>query len=239
MAEIPVERKEKSAFPAWLIPLLLLLLLLPLFYYMCGRSDTAAVVGNANGNNNANRGAATTSGANNMNGGAIGAANGGTMANGGNTAVVVNSGSGSMNNGAMNGAGGSGAMNSGGNSGGAAITDVNVFGTTSDKATLVGRGINLSGVRVNRVLSDKVFTVKSGAGELFVMLDDNLDSAGNKEKQIRIKPGQNVVLGGTFRGVPTGEIKEENKEGGLNSKEYAQMKGQQVYLHATSVSDAK
>lgn len=50
MAEIPVERNAKSAFPWWLIPLILLLLLLPLIWY-CSRNN-AVVVDNTNGNAN-------------------------------------------------------------------------------------------------------------------------------------------------------------------------------------------
>jgi len=143
-----------------------------------------------------------------------------------NTAVVVNSNNASMsdNDSAR---------------GGAVIKDVGDFGTTSDKSTLVGRGVFVNDVRVNRVLSDNVFTVKSGSSEMFVMLDEKLDSPGGKEGQIRMRRGQNVNLGGEFRAIPAPETKEENKDGGLNNKEYAQMKGQRVYLHATSVSDAK
>jgi hypothetical protein len=74
---------------------------------------------------------------------------------------------------------------------------------------------------------------------MFVLLDDNLDSPGGKESQVRMKPGQNVNLGGEFRAVPTGEVAQETKGGGLDNKEYAQMKGQRVYLHATSISDVK
>ncbi|MDQ6787861.1 MAG: OmpA family protein [Acidobacteriota bacterium] len=80
MAEIPVERKEKSSFPWWLIPLLLLLLLIP-FLYFCNKS---AVVDNTNNNYNANRTIVTGGNANNMNGGTI---------NGANTVVVTNTGS--------------------------------------------------------------------------------------------------------------------------------------------------
>ncbi len=221
MAEIPVERKEGSSFPWWLIPLLLLLLLLPLLYF-CNRST---VVDNTN--NNTNRTVVTTNANNsaNMRGMGNGAMNGN---NGGNTAVVMND-----NSGAMSGNNGNGARN------GAVIKDINEFGSASDKSTLVGRGLFVNGVRVNRVLSDKVFTVKSGSGEMFVMLDDNLDKAGGKEQQIKMKPGQNVNLGGEFRNVPTGEVAQETKGGGLNKNEYAQMKGQNVYLHATSVEDVK
>ncbi len=212
MAEIPVERKEGGSFPWWLIPLIILLLLLPVLYY-CSRNNVAD-----NTNNNGNR-TGVTSNANNSAGNLRAAANGAVTANSSNTAVVVNNDDVTRN--------------------GAVVKDVNEFGTATDKATLVGRGFFVNGVRVNHVLSDKVFTIKSGTGEMFVMLDDNLDKAGGKEKQIRMKAGQNVNLGGEFRNVPNGEVKEESKVGGLNSKEYARMKGQQVYLHATSVEDAK
>jgi hypothetical protein len=224
MAEIPVERKEGSSFPWWLIPLLLLLLLLPLLYF-CSKSN---VVDNTNNNtNSANVGTATN--ANNR----VGSANTGTntmAANTGNTAVVVNNNS-AANSGAMNANSGAGDRS--------VIKDVNEFGGAGNKASLVGRGFFVNGVRVNRVLSDNVFTVKSGSGEMFVLLDNNLDSPGGKEGQIKMKPGQNVNLGGEFRNVPSGEVNAETKKGGLDGKEYAQMKGQQVYLHATSVEDAK
>ena len=235
MAEIPVERKEKGGFPWWLIPLLLLLLLLPLLWF-CTRDNASNTNTNTNANGNANRAGVATSTANNLNGGTMNNGANGTSGIG-NTAVVVNSanGNGSMGNGSMN----NGSMSNTAAGGGAAVSDVNMFGTTTDKATLVGRSSNLSGVRVERVLSDKVFTVKSGTGEMFVMLDDNLDSGGGKEQQIKMKPGQNVNLNGTFRNVPTGETTAETKGGGLNNKEYAQLKGQNVYLHATSVSDVK
>jgi len=87
MADIPVERKEKSGLPWWLIPLLLLLLLPLLFFGFCNRGNT--VVDNTNGN--ANRVITTNGNANrgmmngNMNSGAMTTAN-----TGGNTAVVFN-----------------------------------------------------------------------------------------------------------------------------------------------------
>ncbi len=227
MAEIPVERKEGGSFPWWLIPLIALLLLLPLLYF-CNKSN---VVDNTNYNGNrANVGVTTN--ANNR----VGTANTGANmvgANTGNMAVVVNNNGGSLSDGGVTSANGGAARD------GSVVKDVNAFGGATDKSTLVGRGFFVNGVRVNRVLSDKVFTVKSGASEMFVMLDDKLDSPGGKESQIKMKPGQNVNLGGEFRNVPTGEVAAETKGGGLNKNEYAQMKGQQVYLHATSVSDTK
>jgi len=74
---------------------------------------------------------------------------------------------------------------------------------------------------------------------MFAMLDENLDSGGGKEKQIKVQTDQTVSLGGDFRRVPDANTKEETQNRDLNSAEYAQMKGQQVYLHATKVEDAK
>jgi len=216
MADIPVERKEKSGLPWWLIPLLLLLLLPLLFFGFCNRN---AVVDNTNGNANANR---TNTANNNANGNV-------RASNASNVAVVTNTGNANMSVGnSTNNA----ALNSG-----PAITDTNFFAGVNDKMTLVGREAKISSVRVNRVLSDRVFTVKSGSSEMFVMLDENLDSPGGKESQIRMKPGQNVNLGGSFRAIPTAEVKNESQNSDLSQKEYAQMKGQRVYLHASSVSD--
>jgi hypothetical protein len=55
----------------------------------------------------------------------------------------------------------------------------------------------------------------------------------------RVQARCSYYLGGEFRNVPTDEVAQETKGGGLDKSEYAQMKGQQVYLHATSVSDVK
>lgn len=219
MAEIPVERKE-GGFPWWLIPLILLLLLLPLLYFTCGR-NTAVDNTNVNGN----RAAVTTT-----NGNANRGAN--------NTAVVTGSDNNGASSNASNASGAGGAGSARNANPGSVITDVNYYGGATDKNALVGRGLFVNGVTVNRVLSDRAFTVKSGSGEMFVMLGENLDSGGGKEKQIRIRPGQTINLGGEFRTVPNAETKDEQSRD-LNQKEYAQMKGQQVYLHANSVADAK
>ncbi len=222
MADIPVERKEKSGLPWWLIPLLLLLLLSLLFFGFCNRG---AVIDNTNGNTNANRMVSTS----NMNGNAM-------MTNSSNVEVVANN-NGNNRDGAANANLGNGSNNAALNSG-PAITDTNFFAGVNDKMTLVGREAKINSVRVNRVLSDRVFTVKSGSSEMFVMLDENLDSTGGKESQIKMKPGQNVSLGGSFRSVPTAEAKDDQNRD-LSQKEYAQMKGQRVYLHANSVSDVQ
>lgn len=224
MAEIPVEHKErKGGLPWWLIPLLLLLLLIPMLFFLArGCNDNAGVVGNTNGNGNVNRAVATT----NYNAGATATTTtNATNANGSST--MTNAGTGNGNS--------SISVDNRGTATGDRVTDVNLFGSAADKATLVGRGAQLTNVKVNRVLSDHVFTVTSGKGEMFVYLDEGQDTTAGSEKAVKIRPGQQLNLNGEFRRVPNAEIaaeRNEKRDGSLSDKEYAQMKGQQVYLHA-------
>lgn len=74
---------------------------------------------------------------------------------------------------------------------------------------------------------------------MFVMLDERLDSGGGRERQIRIRPGQNLKIGGAFREVPSLEVRDEQESGTLNRREYERMKGQNAYLHATAVSKVR
>lgn len=219
MAEIPVQRKKSGGLPWWLIPLLALLILLPLLFLLArGCTDnTGGVVGNAANNSNYNRGSAH-SGVTNSTGGAA-TTNNNFNANAGATSSANNDSS------------AAGAQNSG-----AAITDARFFAGVNDKASLVGRQANLKNARVSRVLSDHVFTVKAGSGEMFVYLDESQDTGGGQEKSVKIRAGQRLNLNGEFRRVPNSETESEKTEeadGALTGEEYAQMSGQQVYLHAT------
>lgn len=219
MAEIPVERKGGVPWWVWLLGALLLLALLALLSRGCDTTDTT----NANRNVNAVGTTTNTNNANNTNRNATGAINN-----------VTNSGVGGVNsNNTSN-------VNGGGGASGATITDVNVYGTTTDKATLDGRGVTLQNVKVERVLSDRVFTVKSGSSEIFALLADSLDSPGGKESQIKARPGQMVNLSGTFRRPPSAslEVADDRKDGSLNQKEFKQMEGQQVYLQVTEARNA-
>lgn len=206
MAEIPVERKTGGGLPWWLLPLLALLILIPLLFFFTRGCGEGAVVGNAN-NGNANRTVVTTTNTTTNT----------TTAN--STAVVTNTNAAANTSSANN----------------EAVTDTSYFGGVNDKSSLVGRRANFTNARVEKVLSDHVFTVKSGSGDMYVYLDGSQDSAGGEEKIVRVKDGQNLNLSGEFRRVPTRELKEETesrKDGTLTAKEYDNMKGQQVYLHA-------
>jgi hypothetical protein len=216
MAEIPVERK-KGGLPWWLIPLALLLFLILLFLSLRSCDDNSGR--NTNANNNANRAVSVTANSNNTS----------TARNSNNSGNAVGTANAS---GAAIPADSNEARQSG-----AAVSDVNYFAGINDKASLAGRSADLKNVRVNRVVSDRLFTVKAGSGEMFVLLDESLDSAGGKEKQIKIRRGQNLNIGGAFQSVPEAETREEQQRD-LNQREYRRMRGQQVYLQANSVDDA-
>lgn len=204
MAEIPVEKKTGGGLPWWLLPLLGLLLLIPLLFLL-SRGCAPAPVANTNTNGNVNRAVAT---ANTNTTVPVAVTNT-------NTATVTNA-------------------NATGNNT-AEITDTGYFAGVNPKSSLVGRRANFANARVEKVVSDHIFTVKSGGEEMYVYLDDSQDTAAGKEKDVRVKAGQTLNLSGDFRAVPTQEVKAETapkKDGSLNSKEFAEMKGQQVYLHA-------
>ncbi len=216
MAEIPIERKGGIPWWAWLLGLLALLLLLILL--MRGCNDRAVVV-NDNNNSNANR-VASNANANanaNLNNANTGAGTSGNMnANGSNPAQV--------------------------NVNGGPLTDLATFVSATDRASFIGRSAQLTGVEVQRVLSDRAFTVGPRRGqELYVILDDRLNSGG-AEKKVVVKPGQKLTLSGSLVKPPSGEIAaEQNKPGALklNPAEASEMKQQQVYLHADQLGAAQ
>lgn len=220
MAEIPIERKGGLPWWAWLLGLLALLLLI--IFMMRGCDDRAVGV---NDNNNAN-GNRTSSGAMNANNANVSGASGNANAQVG--------GAGSANANAQ----GSAQVNVVGGP----LTDIASFVSASDKASFVGRNAQLTGVEVQRVLSDRAFTVGPNRGqELYVILDDSLNSGG-AEKRVAVKAGQKLTLSGPLTKPPTGEIAaEQNKPGALklSAAEASEMKQQQVYLHANQLKAAQ
>jgi hypothetical protein len=59
---------------------------------------------------------------------------------------------------------------------------------------------------------------------MFVMLDNDSIRRTAKKGESKCVPVKYVNLGGKFRNVPTDEAAQETKGGGLDNKEYAQMK---------------
>lgn len=120
----------------------------------------------------------------------------------------------------------------------ARIVSVNTFAETADKPSLIGREVYLENVPVARVLSDRMFTVVSGNTEFYALLDSALDSAGGNESNVVVKAGQSRSLVGTFKDVPSADLKEEQATDlPLDSQEYKQVQNEQVYLHVTQLSN--
>lgn len=123
---------------------------------------------------------------------------------------------------------------------GDALTDISSFLSSSNRASFIGRGAQLNNVRVQRVLSDRAFTVGPSNGqEMYVVLDNSLNEGGS-ERKFRIEEGQMLTLAGTMEKPPTAEINAEQRKPGdikLNPAEASEMKRQQVYLHANKIQN--
>lgn len=119
--------------------------------------------------------------------------------------------------------------------GGAFISDVDLYGTTADKRTLLDRRVEFSNVRVTRVVSDRVFTVTSGGGELYAMLDDALNQGG-MEQRVAVVAGQLLDVQGAFRAPPNAETaNEQQRPVGLTPEVAASLRAQPLYLHVTLI----
>lgn len=122
---------------------------------------------------------------------------------------------------------------------GGALSDLNDYVTANDKVAFIGRQAQLGNVRVQRVLSDRAFTVGSARGqELFAMLDEKLDNAGGNEQRVAIKEGQTLRLSGTIERPPDAETAKERWRG-LNASEANELKNQTAYLLVKNVSSAR
>ncbi len=204
--------ERKGGIPWWAWLLGLLALLLLLILLMRGCNDGAVVVND----NNANRAASNANTNANLNNANTGAGmSGNANANANSAQVNVN---------------------------GGPLTDIATFVSATDRASFIGRSAQLTGVEVQRVLSDRAFTVGPRRGqEMYVILDDRLNSGG-AEKKVVVKPGQKLTLSGSLVKPPSGEIAEEqNKPGALklNPAEASEMKQQQDYLHADQLGAAQ
>lgn len=118
---------------------------------------------------------------------------------------------------------------------GAVIVDLGAYAATTDKRSLLGRRVEFSNVHVTRVLSDRVFTVTSGTGELYALLDDALNN-GPIEQRVVVQPGQLLDIQGSFRQPPTAEtVDEQNRPVRLSPAAAEALGGQQAYLHVTTI----
>ncbi|HET9236643.1 MAG TPA: hypothetical protein VFO10_05310 [Oligoflexus sp.] len=114
------------------------------------------------------------------------------------------------------------------------ITDIAVIHNTTDKATLVGRTVQLNKVNVQKVVGDQSFLIGTGNQQVFVTFNEIPSPGTAKEGQVAIKAGQKVSLNGTIRSLPalSEEWLKQNKVDSTTAKE---LKQQPIYIHASDV----
>lgn len=119
------------------------------------------------------------------------------------------------------------------------ISDIGIWASTADKSTLVGKNAEFSKLRVVRVVGPRTFTVDSGKGEIYVMLDD--DSARQVGTQGKIAVGDTLNLTGEFQALNMEEIKDtaNDRFRPLTDTEREFMKKTPVYFNVSSVSNLK
>ncbi len=99
---------------------------------------------------------------------------------------------------------------------------------------LVGRQVELSGVRVQDVVGDKTFWIgPSQSQRLFVFLEEDRTAAKPVEGKVDVNPGQTVAIQGELRRLPSAE--EAQRQWGMTPQAFEALKQAQVYLHARSV----
>jgi hypothetical protein len=119
------------------------------------------------------------------------------------------------------------------------LTDAGVYGSTADKLSLVGKDVEFSNLRVTRVVGPRTFTVASGSGEMYVMLDE--ESARGVGTQGKIGVGKTLNLTGRFERLQAAEINDisNNRFRPLTAAEREFLKNTPVFLQADKVSDLK
>ena len=119
------------------------------------------------------------------------------------------------------------------------ITDAAIWGSTADKTSLVGKNAEFSKLRVARIVGPRTFTVDSGKGEIYVMLDD--DSAKQVGTQGKIDIGDTVNLTGEFQRLNMEEIKDtaNDRFRPLTATEREFMQKTPVYFNVTKINEVK
>ncbi len=225
---------KKGAFPWWL-PLLLLLCIVPLAYFALHRSsppDTIAAISpppkkRANVIATAPVVATGTPEATAVAASADSAASANTPAAADTSATPPASGDAKVYSGKDIAVGSTAAASSQGEP----LSDVTQFTGATDRATLIGRKVKLTNVKVLRVITDRAYFVGgSDEQKMLVLLDKGMD-AGAGPQRVNIEPGGTVSLTGVLEKVPNPEIAQEQY--GLSKPNFDAIGKEDVYLHAT------
>ena len=113
------------------------------------------------------------------------------------------------------------------------ITDLPI-GQPDQLLALVGRPVQLSGVRVQDVVGDKTFWIgPSDTQRLFVFLEENQTPGQKVEGSVDVNQGQTVAIDGELRKLPSAE--EAQQQWDISPQTFEALKKDQVYLYARSV----
>jgi len=116
-----------------------------------------------------------------------------------------------------------------------ALTSVSEITGVMDRSGLVGRKVEISGVKVRDVVGDYVFWAGEAGAELPVSLESELRGTG-AESNIRIRRGMTLTLSGTVRQVSS--LTDDDPFWGLvDSEEKAQIQASGVYIAADVVRE--
>lgn len=119
---------------------------------------------------------------------------------------------------------------------GVPLTDLLIIIDAPDRASMVGKQVQLANVTVQSVVGDKTFWVGPTTDkQLFVVLEED-PSAGAVEGQVDVNAGQTVTITGEVRKLPS--MEEARSQWGLSETNSAQLEQQQIYVHAQQVKIA-
>jgi len=105
---------------------------------------------------------------------------------------------------------------------GTPITDVSMLSTTSDPSALAGRPINLSGLQVQQVFSDRMLSVRGSDGKpICVRLHEPVQN---------ITQGDTIGLAGMIGRMPSGPTRL-----GFSQQDIQALQGQPIYIDAKQI----
>ncbi len=117
---------------------------------------------------------------------------------------------------------------------GGPITDMMAILNAPNEPSLVGRQVQLAGVRVQSVPGDVTFWVgPNDSQQLFVVLGKEEQSAGQVEGQVDVNPGQTVTITGVIKQLPG--LQEAQQRWGLSAANSAALQHHQLYVQAEQV----
>ncbi len=115
------------------------------------------------------------------------------------------------------------------------ITDEAMIIDVTDRATLVGKRVNLQNVKVLSVIGDRTFYIgKDDTKRMLVAINQEATPGTAKEGLVDINAGQTISLKGVFVEAPDKNAAKEKLGGNFTDKELDGIAEQKVYLLSDS-----